>query len=271
MLATMSAMRILVPAVLLAAIIAATWYFWPRTERPDLSLRDPVPAPSAPAEPAAPAEPRFPVAPPPPAEAPLPVLNESDAPLGEALGRLVSPQALARFFELEDVIRRAVATIDNLPREHYAQRLSPVKPIGGPFITAGPEGNRVIAAENSRRYAPFVGIVAAVDTRRAVDVYLHFYPLFQQAYVDLGYPGGYFNDRLVQVIDHLLEAPELQGPIALVVPHVLYEYADDELQARSSGQKVLMRMGPENAARIKAKLRDFRRELLARAATPPTR
>ncbi len=52
-----------------------------------------------------------------------------------------------------------------------------------------------------------VGIVRKLDMKQVADVYLRFYPLFQGAYQDLGYPTGYFNDRLVQVIDSLL-APE---------------------------------------------------------------
>jgi hypothetical protein len=51
------------------------------------------------------------------------------------------------------------------------------------------------------------------------------------------------------VIDHLLATPEVGGPIAVVTPHVLYEYASAELEERSAGQKALLRAGPENAAR----------------------
>ena len=101
----------------------------------------------------------------------------------------------------------------------------------------------------------------ALDTKRAVEMYTRFYPLFQQAYVDLGFPNGHFNDRFVEVIDHLLATPEVKGPVQLVVPHVLPEYADPTLQERSTGQKLLIRMGPENAARVKAKLRELRGEL----------
>jgi hypothetical protein len=39
---------------------------------------------------------------------------------------------------------------------------------------------------------------------------------------------------------------------------VRYEFADPELSALSSGQKALVRMGPENARRVKAKLRELR-------------
>ena len=41
----------------------------------------------------------------------------------------------------------------------------------------------------------------------------------------------------------------------------MYQFADPELEARSAGQKIMIRMGSENAARIKAKLQEVRREL----------
>jgi len=86
--------------------------------------------------------------------------------------------------------------------------------------------------------------------------------LFQQAYEDLGYPGRFFNDRLVEVIDHLLAAPEPQGPIQLVQPKVFYQFADARLEDLSAGQKLLIRMGPANERSLKAKLRDLRAELV---------
>jgi hypothetical protein len=88
------------------------------------------------------------------------------------------------------------------------------------------------------------------------------YPLFQQSYEDLGYPGKYFNDRLVQVIDHLLQAPEVTGPIRLVQPKVMFQYADPSLENSSAGQKLLIRMGPANERIIKQKLREFRAEIV---------
>ncbi len=98
-------------------------------------------------------------------------------------------------------------------------------------------------------------------------MYARFYPLFQQAYAELGYPNRYFNDRLVEVIDHLLAAPEVQGPVELVRFGPYFEFADPDLEELSAGRKLLVRMGPENAAVIKSKLRELRREI---AAAPPT-
>jgi hypothetical protein len=84
----------------------------------------------------------------------------------------------------------------------------------------------------------------------------------QEDYRNLGYPKGYFNDRLIEAIDDMLAAPEAPATVALVQPKVLYQYADPDLEARSAGQKIMMRMGSENAAKVKAKLQEIRRELV---------
>jgi len=88
------------------------------------------------------------------------------------------------------------------------------------------------------------------------------YPLLQQDYEQLGYPGRYFNDRVVQVIDHLLNTPEVQAPVLLIQPKVLYEFADPKLEELSAGQKILVRIGHENAVKVKAKLREIRSALV---------
>jgi hypothetical protein len=98
------------------------------------------------------------------------------------------------------------------------------------------------------------------------NTYFHFYPLFQSAYQSLGYPNGYFNDRLVQVIDSLLATPNPSGPIELTRPNVLYTFADPSLEALPAGQKLLLRMGPDNAAVVKGKLKELRALVTAPAA-----
>jgi tetratricopeptide (TPR) repeat protein len=110
-------------------------------------------------------------------------------------------------------------------------------------------------------------MLSATDTSAAADVYKRFYPLLQKAYVNLGYPDGYFNDRVVEVIDHLLATPDVPEPPKLARPHVLYEYADPELEALSSGQKLLIRIGPEHRQTVEGKLREFRQLIVG---APPS-
>jgi len=115
---------------------------------------------------------------------------------------------------------------------------------------------------NYGRYKPLVQLIRSTDTKSLISTYSRYYPLFQEAYESLGHPPEYFNDRLIEVIDHLLATPELEGPIALAQPNVLYEFADPKLESSSAGQKVLIRMGAENAKVVKEKLRELRGELV---------
>jgi hypothetical protein len=194
-------------------------------------------------------------------EKPLPALQVSDATMKNALDDLLPDKTLIEIFQLQDFVRRVVATVDNLPREKLAVRLIPVKRAGGKFVVTGKDQSLAIGADNSARYALYLRLADAADTGKLVALYVHFYPLFQQAYQELGYPKGYFNDRLIEVIDHLLATPEVNAPVRLAQPKVAYIFADPALEARSAGQKILMRVGSENATLVKAKLRDIRSEL----------
>jgi hypothetical protein len=268
---------LLLAAVLIA--ITAAVYLWRQSES-----EQPRPTPPAQPEPLAEAPP--PPAPPPaPAEpqalhpietaqqqlgaegstapeaATAPTLDESDTAMQEALAGLYGGQAPGQFFYLNDIVRRIVVTVDNLPRKQVASRLSPMKPPGGLLVTRGEAGSLYLSPENYARYAPYVRLLQSADPKQVVGAYVRLYPLFQQAYQELGYPNGYFNDRLVEVIDHLLATPDVAGPIKLVQPRVLYQFEDPKLEALSAGEKGLIRMGSENAAKVKAYLRQIRQAL----------
>ena len=116
----------------------------------------------------------------------------------------------------------------------------------------------MLLSDNYQRYDAIVAQISAADLNAVHELYRRYYPLFQKAYEGLGYPDRYFNDRLVEVIDHLLAAPDIDGPVLLTRPHVLFQFADPQLEALSSGQKLLIRVGPAHRATIKASLRALR-------------
>jgi hypothetical protein len=160
------------------------------------------------------------------------------------------------------VIQRIVATIDSLPRQKLSPDALPIRGASGAFAVRGEGGHREIDPHNAERYAIYARIADMIDAKALVAWYVRFYPLFQQAYREQGYADGYFNDRLVVVIDHLLETPDLHEPAALTQPNVVYEFADPSLEKRSAGQKLLLRSGPENERAIKSKLREIRAALV---------
>jgi hypothetical protein len=212
------------------------------------SAAAPAPATEAPAQPAR--------------ATPLPALDESDSEVVSGLTELLGGrEPLQQFLVPQRIIRNAVVTIDNLPREKIAVNQRPAKPTAGKFIVTGPEDAREIAPENYARYAPFVAVVKKVDAKTLAAFYRGLQPLFQQSYEELGNPSASFDARLRQVIDHLLQTPDVTQPVKLVQPSVTYKYADPKLESLSSGQKVLIRMGPENEGAVKAKLRELRAAL----------
>ncbi len=279
------------PAVITSLIVLAVagyfgWRYFQKTSQ-GVPPQE-VPAVSQPVEPIAPAASAPTAAPaiqhpvePPSAEAgaspaPLPALAEADAFVREQIAGLIPGKGIVTFLQMDGFIRRVVATVDNLPREQAPLMAWPVYPTPPRFTTQRSDtGVDTIHPDNSRRYGPLVQLIESVDSARAVALYRRLYPLFQQAYEELGFPGRYFNDRLVQVLDHLIATPVQTGPLAVTLvevkgevpstrPWVRYEFADPALQSMSAGQKMLLRTGAENHQRLRAKLVDLRARVARR-------
>jgi len=270
------------PAVVVVVALlggAFAWWYWsmqkdtgaesPGTMAPPLaSAPADVPAPP-PAEPPGPQNPVDALAAP---DAKLPALNDADARVTADLNDLLGRKAVAAQVQTDGFVRRLVATVDNLTREQAPSRVWPVHPSPDRFLVQGDGEIKTISPDNGARYTPFVLLAESVDAKRAAALYAKLYPLFQQAYEELGYSGRYFNDRLVAVIDHLIASPEPTGPVQVKLfevkgvapserPWVRYEFVDPELSTLSAGQKMMVRMGPVNERRLKARLAEFRRQI----------
>lgn len=262
--------RTLLIVVIVVGLAAGAWLFR------DLWMPADVPAPPPPAEPepteAAPAlEPLYPVAPIQPRDEGgelirLPPLEDSDEYFALELIVLFGPD-LEGLLADDLLIERAVGTVDSLGRSRVPERIRPVGRLPGSFVVegSGEETGYFMSPRNYERYNDVVAMLEQAPVGDLVDTYRRFYPLMNEAYRLLGYPDGHFNDRAVEIVDLLLATPEPAGPIELARNKVLYEYKDPALESLSSGQKMLLRMGPQNAARVKTVLRALRAELTAPA------
>lgn len=276
--------------LIVLAIAAAgygAWYareYWASKSRGETAVVEPTSPPTV-ATPVPAAEPVAETAP----QAPVPEVTEPQHPLpaatadalpandAQALDRMVTEwlgNNALKFLVMPGLAHHVVATIDNLPRSQAASRLWPLYPVGGQMQLSQDTQNMQIASANSARYDAVVGFVTSIEPAQAAAWYRQAYPVLQQSYENLGYPGKYFNDRLVVVIDHLLQTPEPPEPIAVQLvqvqgqvvsqqPWLRYEYADPVLQSLSAGQKILLRLGAVHRQSIKTYLQALRAQIAA--------
>lgn len=217
----------------------------------------PVESPGAtdPGEPVEQSEPAPEPAPP----APLPALAESDPAASDELSGLFGPEWVDRWLRPEFVISRTAAIVNSLDGAAPALKARPLNTLDAEPVTRETGESLLWSEANAERYAGLVAALESVSPDEAAKRYARYYPLFQRAWDELGEPEPYFNDRLVDVIDHLLAAPEVQLPFEVVPYEGRLHFADEALQEASWGHKLLIRMGPENATTVKSWLEAFRR------------
>ena len=241
--------RWILVGVVLLAVAAGVWFWQKRGAAESVAPPPPPPAAAAPA-----------------IKNPIVTPDDIDPNLSatEQVATLIGTPRFESMFVPDEFVRKLVATVDALARKDVAARMNPAKPVAKKFVATGADESPVLGAANYSRYAPWVDLVDSLDADQTVALYKRLYPQFQKAYEDLGNPDGYFNDRVIEVIDHLLSAPAAPATLALAQPSVYYVFADPALEAESAGRKLLLRMGPGNAARVQAKLREIRARIAAK-------
>ena len=208
-------------------------------------------------------------------ELPLPALADSDGYARETLSEVVGEASASQYFATDGLVARVVATID---------AMSSRKVPGNIQVVTGPEGEYTALPDpapamkildevgdpipqyhsdpvNAERYRPYVEMLEAVDAAEFASIYERNAPLFGHAWRQLGYTDKAFDQRLVEVIDELLATPDVSEPYQLIKHEAYYVFADENLERLSAGQKILLRMGADNAARVKDKLREIRQAL----------
>src|SRR5262245_5094834 len=176
----------LIAAVVLVAIGAGVAYYFMNREKTPVE-----PKPAAPVLPVPKAEEAPAIlnpVPQPEAAAPLPSLQDSDKPARDELGAIIGRDATKQFLVPESIVRHAVVTIDNLTRKKVAVQQRPVKATEGEFKVVEKGDVITLSPENYARYAPFIRLVKSADVGQLSTLYFRYYPLFQSAYEDLGYP-----------------------------------------------------------------------------------
>ena len=189
--------------------------------------------------------------------------DASEAAVNKELARNWPLAQLRKYFNLQEQARRLVITVDNLPREHVPSQLRITR--GVPELLRVQKDGETITLDpsNYERYDRIISYVEKMDARKIGRLYAKFYPLLQRTYEETGFPEERFHDRVLAALDDMMDAPRPTGPIRLVQPKVLYRFEDDHLENLSAGQKIMIRVGPDNAARLRKVLARVRAAIAA--------
>lgn len=191
-------------------------------------------------------------------------LATSDLVVRELVSEISSHPKLAAWLVNEDLVRRFVASVDNIasgvsPRAH----LDFLRPKEGFEVDQQRNGVLVIEADSYGRYDLVARVFSSLDTEGTVALYRELKPLIDEAYAEIGPADARFDDRLDRAFDRLLAVPVLEEPAQVEQLIVTYAWADDKLEALSGAQRHFLRMGPGNVSLIQDKLGELRAALAA--------
>lgn len=199
----------------------------------------------------------------------LPTLGESDPVLQRVVGALSRNPRWAEWLVTDDLARRFVGAVAAVaagvdPRE----RVPFLAPEGEFTVRPAPGGGEEIDPASWRRYDAVATAFVSFDTDAAVRLYLQLEPLFEEAHRELGFPADSFGLTMATALDNVLAVQVPTTPPGVELDVKTYLFTDPGLEASPAVARQLMRLGPDNASRVQAKLRELRDRLVQMEAIP---
>lgn len=191
-------------------------------------------------------------------------LDISDTAVKAALETIASSPMLSRLMVNDGLLQRFVVTTTNLADDDMAPNHRLLTPPDQEFRVYTQADREWIDAASYKRYTPYVDVLESMSNEDLIALYETYQDEIQAKYAEIGDPDQPFTEVLIEAIDTLLDTPEVKMPVEVYTDSVMYKYADERLEGLSDPQKQLLRTGPDNMRRIKAKLRELKDSLMAR-------
>lgn len=188
---------------------------------------------------------------------PVPI-NQSDEPFALSVAQLGPAHPVIEWLEPTQILRKTVAMVDALSRGELMFKNRPIANtvLEGAFLVENQPGRIELSSSNFARYDTVISAIEYVDEDTAIELYHFWSPRLEEAYAELGIPTS-FDQAFRAALQRVVNAPEVAGNIELVRPSVYYKFADPRLENLSDVEKLMIRIGPANAARLKAKVQQL--------------
>ncbi|MDP6654166.1 MAG: DUF3014 domain-containing protein [Gammaproteobacteria bacterium] len=188
----------------------------------------------------------------------LPSLNNSDDFVFEGLRAIQNGAALLQLLADDQIVRKFVVFVENISRGEFPQTGLPYKGVGQEMPVRNIDDNLFVMDDSAHaRFDQAIDTFISIDSDAAMAFYRTLSPLFQQAYAEIGFRNVSFDATLRSAITTVLRTTDMEGPYQLVKPSVMLLYADASIENLQEVHKQLIRIGPENTAKLKDKLQQF--------------
>ena len=189
-------------------------------------------------------------------------LEQSDQALRLALANAGESNLIKTTLTADNLVQRCAGVVDGLSQGHIPYKALPIKPPAEKFAILTVDKQSFMDPASYQRYDAYASAIAGLNTDTLVSAFNVFRPLLEQAYAGLGYPAEEFDNALIRSLDRILATPVLHEPLAVKRKESVYLHVDSRLEALSGVQKLLLRTGPDNTARIKSQATALRKALL---------
>jgi len=192
---------------------------------------------------------------------PLPSLANSDAYTHKKVIEVADGMAIGPLVIEDNIVRQFVVFVDNLAQGELARKVSPLTAPNSHFSVSDIANKTYLNPDSYHRYDLYADFLASLNEAELAKTYKEMTPLLNEAFNELGYNDLSFNSRMDQAITTMLNAPIIEQPIELNGVSVNYQFVDPDLEALPNAQKLMIRMGPDNARKVKSALRRLQKHL----------
>jgi hypothetical protein len=179
----------------------------------------------------------------------LPTLETSDALLRGLVAALSRHPLLARLLATDGLVRNSAFAVEQMGNGRTPSVPLKVLRPSERLAIVGTESGQ-IDPRSFARWDSAVASLITINPSDAAQLYVNVKPLFDQAYRELGHPGGDFDESIVRAIEMLNETPTITTDLELLRRPGYYEYADPALKSLPPVQKQFLLIGPDNRQKI---------------------